>query len=260
MSAPAEGERRGGGAAVPVRLRLAVLLRGFLIQGSWNYRTMVGTGMGFSMLPVLRHLHRDPQALDEAVARHAAPFNAHPYLAEVALGSLVRLEADGEDDATIRRFRNAVGGPLGALGDRVIWAAWLPLVSLLALVAYELGLGAAGAALLFLGVYNAGHLALRWWGFHAGFHEGSGVALRLRNAGLAHRARQTDGVRVVLAGLLAGLLLGGPRGLAGVTWPWTLVAVGALTGGLLLGARAWRPAALLVVLAVAALLVPGLVP
>jgi hypothetical protein len=146
---------------LPLRVKLAVLARSLLIQGSWNYRTMVGTGMGFTLLPALRHLHRKPDELDEAVARHSMPFNAHPYLAELAIGSLVRLETDGADAQTVGRFRSAVGGPLGALGDRVVWAVWLPLTALVGLVAFEAGLGAGTAVVLFLALYNAGHFLLR---------------------------------------------------------------------------------------------------
>jgi mannose PTS system EIID component len=244
---------------LPLRVKLAVLARSLLIQGSWNYRTMVGTGMGFTLLPALRHLHRKPDELDEAVARHSMPFNAHPYLAELAIGSLVRLETDGADAQTVGRFRSAVGGPLGALGDRVVWAVWLPLTALVGLVAFEAGLGAGTAVVLFLALYNAGHFLLRWWGFHAGLNEGVQVAARLRTAGLVRRARRAEGALVLLAGVLAGLVLTGPEGLGGVAWPWTVAAAGALVAGVVLGARAWRPTALVVVLAVTLLLAKELV-
>jgi PTS system mannose-specific IID component len=239
---------------LPLSLRLHVLARSFLLQGSWNYRTFVGTGMGFALLPVLRHLYPDPERLNEAVARHAAPFNAHPYLASLAMGSLARLEADGMDEATVRRFRGAVGGPLGALGDRVVWAVWLPLTALAALVAYAAGVPPAWSAMLFLVIYNLGHLALRWWGFQVGWAEGTQVAARLRNVGLAARARQGERLIVLMAGVLAGLLLAGPEGLRGASWPWSVGAAAALTAGVVLGARIWRLAALLVVLAISVLL------
>lgn len=246
---------------LPLRVRLAVLARSLVIQGSWNYRTMIGTGMAFAMLPALRYLHRTRGVdVEAALSRHATPFNAHPYLAELALGSLVRLETDGSDPETVRRFRSAVGGPLGALGDRVVWAVWLPLCALVGLVVLALGLVPAGAVVLFLLCYNAGHLGLRWWGFHAGLDEGTQVAARLRTAGLARRAGRAEGALVILAGLLAGLLLNGSAGLGAASWPWVLAGAGALGVGLVLGARAWRPTAASVVLAVALLLVWELMP
>jgi PTS system mannose-specific IID component len=243
---------------LPLLLRLRVLARGLFIQGSWNYRTLVGTGMGFALIPVLRHLHHDPERLNEAVARHAAPFNAHPYLASLAMGSLARLEADGVDEATVRRFRGAVGGPLGALGDRVVWAVWLPLTALAGLVAYASGVAPVWAVALFLVLYNVGHVTLRWWGFQVGWAEGTQVAVRLRAAGLTARARQGERIVVLLAGVLAGLLLAGPEGMRGAPWPWSVGAGLALVAGLALGARVWRLSAMLVVLAIGILLAPRL--
>ena len=31
--------------------------RTFAVQGSWNYRTMIGGGMAFAMLPLLRRIY-----------------------------------------------------------------------------------------------------------------------------------------------------------------------------------------------------------
>jgi len=88
--------------------------RTFLIQGSWNYHTMLGTGFSWALLPALRRLHRDdPEALAAALARHVEHFNAHPYLVGVALGAVVRLESEGERPETVSRFKTAVRGPLG---------------------------------------------------------------------------------------------------------------------------------------------------
>jgi PTS system mannose-specific IID component len=143
-----------------------------------------------------------------------------------------------------------------------VWATWLPLCSLLALVALELGAGPWGAAILFLLVYNTGHLVLRVWAFRTGLEEGALMATRLRAAALTSRARQADAVVVVLVGLLAGLLLGGRGALAAASLPhpeiWPLGAVLTAAAGMSLGSRAWRPAALVVVAAVAGLLVPDL--
>ena len=79
--------------------------RSFLIQGSWNYHTMIGSGFAFAMLPGLRDLFgEDPASMDASVRRHVEHFNAHPYLSTVALGAVLRLEADGADPETVRRF------------------------------------------------------------------------------------------------------------------------------------------------------------
>lgn len=163
---------------LPVRARLAMFWRLFAIQGSWNYEYLLGTGIGFCTEPGLRYLPggRDGPAYREALARQSSYFNAHPYLAAVAVGALARAELDGVSPAQIERFRTALCGPLGSVGDRLVWAGWLPFCSLLALLAFGLGAGAATTLLIFLGVYNAGHIALRAWGLGVGLRHGLRVA------------------------------------------------------------------------------------
>mgnify|MGYP001818432523 CR=1 FL=1 len=68
--------------------------RSFLVQGSWNYRTMLGSGFAFALIPALRTIFRDdPEGLDASLNRHLELFNAHPYIYNVAMGSVLRLEA-----------------------------------------------------------------------------------------------------------------------------------------------------------------------
>jgi mannose/fructose/N-acetylgalactosamine-specific phosphotransferase system component IID len=143
---------------LPRSVLLHVFLRSFAIQGSWNYRTLQGSGFAFALLPALRYLHRDdPQRLLDAVRRHTHLFNAHPYLSGVALGAVARLEADGEDPEVIERFKNALRSSLGALGDRVVWAGWRPACLLLALTVLLVTESAWAAVALFLVLYNSGH-------------------------------------------------------------------------------------------------------
>lgn len=163
---------------LPLGTRAAILLRLLAIQGSWNYETLVGNGMGFCVEPALRRLPGgvDGEAYRAALARQSQYFNAHPYLAAVAVGALARAELEGVDPTKIERFRTALCGPLGSVGDRLVWAAWLPLCALLALLVFALGASPLGTALTFLVSYNAGHLALRIWGINVGWREGLQVA------------------------------------------------------------------------------------
>ena len=69
-------------------------------------------------------------------------FNAHPYLAALAIGALARAELDQVPPARIERFRSALCGPLGSVGDRLVWASWLPGCSLIALLIFGLGASA----------------------------------------------------------------------------------------------------------------------
>lgn len=226
-------------------------MRSFLIQGSWNYHTMLGSGFAFAMLPGLKKVFgADPQAFDDSVRRHLEHFNAHPYLSGVALGAALKLEADGADPETVRRFKLAVRGPLGSLGDGLVWATWLPSVSVFALVLYWLGLPGWVAAILFLIVYNAGHLGLRLWGFRVGLSDGRLVGRRLEGAHLAAWITHLKTGAALLLGVLVGALLAGDGGLASAGGPWVFLGACAFVAGLLIGHRAWRPAAVTVVAAI----------
>ena len=58
-----------------------VLIRSLSVQGSWNYRTLIGSGFAYALLPALRFIYRDrPAELQAAVRRHTELFNSHPYL------------------------------------------------------------------------------------------------------------------------------------------------------------------------------------
>jgi PTS system mannose-specific IID component len=176
------------GRPLPWHTKLEMFLRLLGVQASWNYEVLVGNGIGFCVEPALRLLPggKGGAAYRAAVARQAQYFNAHPYLASVAVGALARAELDGEPPARIERFRTALCGPLGSVGDSLVWAAWLPFCSLVALLAVGLGAGPWATVTLFLVLYNTGHLALRIWGLHAGLTRGMKVAGALGGPVLRH--------------------------------------------------------------------------
>ncbi len=236
-------------AAVPLGAALGSFTRLFAVQGSWNYETLLGNGIAFCAEPLLRGL--PPERYHAALARQSRYFNAHPYFAGVAVGALARAELDGVDPAKIERFRTALCGPLGSVGDQLIWAGWLPLCSLIAIGAFAVGQGALVTLGIFLGLYNVGHVALRAWGLRIGLQRGMRVAPALANPILRDGPAALARVAAVIAGLILPLALqrviGPGRALAGV------VAVAAVIGAVVLarfGTRAtgWR--ATLILLAV----------
>lgn len=219
---------------LPVGTWLIMFSRLFAIQGAWNYETMNGNGIAFCTEPALRLL---PGGIDgdeyrQALGRHAKYFNAHPYFAGVAVGALARAELDGVPAPMIERFRTALGGPLGSVGDRLVWASWLPLCSLIALGAFGLGARPLLVIAIFLVTYNIGHLAVRAWGLRVGFKRGLRVADALAHP-ILRRGPQVVGT---LAALIAGIsiplaareLIGGGRNLS------ALIILLAMTGGLFL--------------------------
>jgi mannose PTS system EIID component len=235
---------------------LHLFLRSFAIQGSWNYRTLQGSGFAFALLPALRHIHGDDrERLRDAVRRHAHLFNAHPYLAGVALGAVARLEADGEDPAVIERFKNALRSSLGALGDRLVWAGWRPACLLLALVVLLVTESAAATVVIFLVVYNAGHLALRWWGLRIGLDHGRAVGEQLRQAPLLRWHAHTVAAGMLLLGMALPLVAVGGLTESRIGGLWLLVpAAGALAGWFLGPAARIASITLLAAVTVAGLL------
>lgn len=227
-------------ATLPARTRAAIFFRMLAIQGAWNYETLVGNGIGFCMEPALRRLPggRDGEAYRAALARQSQYFNAHPYMASVAVGALARAELDGVEPARIERFRTAMCGPLGSVGDRLMWASWLPFCALVALVTFALGGGAGSTVLTFLISFNVGNVALRIWGMNVGWRDGLKVATALGNPVLRHGPLHIARAGALLAGialpLLVQRLVGGGRVVQGEL----LVAV--LVGGFLVTRRHGR--------------------
>jgi len=210
-----------------------MLLRSLAIQGSWNYETMLGNGIGFCMEPALRLLPGGIHAPEfkAAMARQSKYFNAHPYLAAVAVGALARAELDGVPASKIERFRTALAGPLGSVGDRLVWAGWLPFCSLAALAAFGMGASALTVLVIFLGTYNVGHVALRAWGLRTGWNRGLLVAQSLGNPVL----RRGPQVIVPMAAFAAGI--GVPLALLRVIGPGRAL-LGVALGFAVLGAFA----------------------
>lgn len=222
-------------------VKASVIVRALAIQGSWNYETLTGTGFGFAVLPALRVIYRDPVELDEAVGRHEEAFNSHPYLAPLALGAVIRMEADGEDPAVITRFKAALRGSLGTLGDQLVWTGVRPVCVMLALALVLLGAPWWAAILAFLGLYNVIHMGLMIWGLNIGLNEGMQVAERLRHTVVSRVQPQLMAAGAFMAGVVIALVM--TRGVAAVGDPgplWAAVALGAVLAGAIWGRKARR--------------------
>jgi len=195
----------------------------FGLQSAWSYERMLGIGFAHAMEPLLRPLRGvDGGARYRgALARESLFFNAHPYVTSVAIGAAARAELDGEAPEKIARLRQALCGPLGALGDRLVWAGWLPACSAFGLILVALGAGGWGVA-VFLVLYNVVHVALRLWGLRAGWRAGMRVAAALANPVL-HRGLEVVGPLAALAvGCAMPLVLVWAAHGAGLHLPWWL--------------------------------------
>ncbi len=149
--------------------------RCFLVQGSWNYQSMLGLGFCFSALPFIQRFFRNPHDLQEGLRRHLNFFNAHPYFASWCLGAVAKLEEEaGRKKWTDRRpievFKERLMGPLGAIGDQLFWNGIKPAAAGLGVwLALTIGWMAIP---IFLVVYNVPHLLIRFRGLRDGYRKG----------------------------------------------------------------------------------------
>ena len=236
---------------------MSSLLRQFMVQGSWNYRSMLGSGFAFCMIPLLRKRGLSGDELDDAVRSHMDTFNSHPYLAGVALGAVARMEGSGTETETIKRFKRAIQGSLGGLGDLLIWGAWRPATLLLALVLAWAGAPPWVPVFVFLIVYNLGHLALRWWGYSRGLQYGKDVGVKLRGAELSRLGERVFTGGALLLGILVGAFLVSRLAAENAGALWSFAGIVAFGLGLKFGHRVLRGTTLVVVLVITLLTALG---
>jgi len=220
-----------------------VALRSLLIQGSWNYRNLLGVGVAWALLPFRREEAR-AAGEGEWIRRTSEPFNAHPYLSPAALAALIRIEEDPDaDPLRIKAFREAIRSPLGGLGDGFFWGAWRPTCTLFAILMALLGAHPLWVMTFFLVTWNSVHLAIRLRSAVAGLEGGFRVPEGIRSLELPRWTERMGAVGVLLLGLAGGVLVA--RGMAGPAEPvlWIPLAVILLCVGLLGGAgmRRWIP-------------------
>ncbi|AKU92225.1 PTS system mannose/fructose/sorbose family transporter subunit IID [Vulgatibacter incomptus] len=195
-------------SALPGRIRLRVFLRSLLLQASWNPRGMQSLGMAHALWPALAWLHPEGEARTEAVKRHVAFFNTHPYLSAAILGGVLRHEeriARGEEPVEeLERFRQALMFPLAAVGDSFFWLSLRPLAGLVAALSSPwTGLWAVA---IFLGLYDLPHFALRVRLFVEGYRREGEVVEVLRRIGLLRWGARLRVAVAVLGGVAAAFV------------------------------------------------------
>jgi PTS system mannose-specific IID component len=212
-----------------------VFLRSLSLQAAWNFQGMQSLGFAYAIQPALARLYGEGDAYRRALSRHLEFFNCHPFLAAAVLGGAVRLEAEGGEGAAeeVRRLKNGLMGPYGALGDSLYWGALKPLLMVGALhLAYR---GALWAPAAFVAAFALCNLAGRAFGFVQGYRRGAQVVGALGRLQLLAWARRC---RFVCAFLLGGLLAAAYGATPPGVWQVPVLAWSAAALGLTL-ATAW---------------------
>ncbi len=158
-----------------------ILFKSFLIQGSWNFQSMLGLGFCYCLIPVLNRLYCDERDRQAFLRRHIEFFNAHPYFITWSLGAVSKLEEEAKhkkwkNHQPINLFKNRTVGVLGVIGDRLFWNGFKPAA---AAMAVTIGLFSWLAIPLFLIVYNIPHLYVRMKGLNLGYQKGFDIVSNL---------------------------------------------------------------------------------
>ncbi|MGC4001276.1 MAG: PTS system mannose/fructose/sorbose family transporter subunit IID [Anaeromyxobacter sp.] len=254
MTAPAS-------ATTPVHVPRQTLTRVFwrclFLQAAWNRRGMQNLGFAYAIEPALCALYADPAQREEALRRHLGFFNCHPYMAAAIVGGAIhheeRVAAGIEPGQGPLAYKQALQGPLAAIGDGFFWTALRPFFgALAALGALLLGGWAIVAALV---LYNVISFALRIGLFRAGYREGDRLVQVIGRLSLPAVADRLRTAGAALAGVAAAVFaLRGPAALpAGLAPEGAALAVAAAVLGYVALARGARlmPTAYLATLAAA---------
>ena len=170
------------------------------------------------------------------------------------LGAVARLESEHVDPLVILRFKSALRGSLGSLGDQLVWSAWRPAAALLGILLLLLGVAWWAAVAAFLLVYNTLNFGLRVWGWRVGTASGMNVGRAIREAPLQLLTRRATEVGSLLAGASVAL-----ASRPAVHDPWAVGVNGAAVAiGIWLGLRTRRAMALTLAVVIVFGIVNGL--
>ncbi len=101
--------------------------RSGLLQALFSPGRMQGVGFGWAVLPVILRWSRGEEDMKQRLFRHFTFFNANPYLGSIVMGSVARMEAEGQGDA-VPGVKQRFSTITGALGDRLFWAHLRPML------------------------------------------------------------------------------------------------------------------------------------
>jgi mannose/fructose/N-acetylgalactosamine-specific phosphotransferase system component IID len=191
---------------------ISIFLRSFFIQTVHNFKGLLSVGMCFALIPVAKRFYSKKEDYQKFMKRHLCFFNTHPYFSSYALGAIARVEEDissseKEADEQIEKFKNALIGPLGAIGDQLFWASIKPAAILVGFTGAFI-LPTLHLKLIFLAVflilYNFPHLFTRSMGLVRGYRTGYGIYKLLRIENFKYLNGIYQAIGAVTLGIFSG--------------------------------------------------------
>jgi PTS system mannose-specific IID component len=180
-------------------------LRSFLIQTGFTYERLLALGFAWILIPLLKSMVTSAEKRRDFLRRHLLSFNANPYLTAYAVGAVARMEKEDADPQQIIRFKELMRGPLGAVGDNLIWQNLRPTLLFLGVVLAG-GMGAYAALVIWL-MFNLYQAYLRGRGIYKGYALGLGISSDLGRGHLQMVAKWSGRMGAALAGLILILVL-----------------------------------------------------
>ncbi len=175
-------------------------LRSFFIQTGWTYERLISFGFVWILIPLVKKLCSSVQEQRDFLKRHLTSFNANPYLASYALGAVTKLEENKTPPEQIKRFKDLLQGPLGALGDNLIWQNLRPALLILGLTLTH-WFGIYGALSFWL-IFNLHQVYLRARGITKGYALGFGVSSDLSKGYLQNMTKWSGRMGSIFLGFL----------------------------------------------------------
>jgi mannose/fructose/N-acetylgalactosamine-specific phosphotransferase system component IID len=161
---------------------------------------MIAFGFTWILIPVAKKLCSSVEERSNFLKRHLLSFNANPYLSSYALGAVAKLEEEKTPEEQIIRFKDSLRGPLGALGDSLIWQNVRPALLFLGITLSQVT-GVFGALCFFL-IFNLHQIYLRARGTTKGYSLGFDVISDLSKGYIQDAIKWSSRLGAVVLGVL----------------------------------------------------------
>ncbi len=171
----------------------------FAAQLGWNYERMQSVGYCYSILPILKKTHPDPEDFKEAFLTNLNFFNTNPVVGmPLILGAHAALEEVGASLDTTEGLKVGLMGPLAGVGDTIVWALYNSII-------FSIGAGMAlqgnilGPLFVILMVFFP-YNAVRYWQFFWAYKQGVNLATSFGSGAIAKLTEFATIVGLIVVG------------------------------------------------------------
>lgn len=171
----------------------------FAAQLGWNYERMQSVGYCYSMLPIFKRTHPDPEDFKETFITNLNFFNTNPIVGTpFIMGAHAALEEAGASLESTEGLKVGLMGPLAGVGDTIVWALYN---SIIFSIGANWGLqgnifGPIFVAVMVFFPYNA----VRWWQFNWAYKKGADLVTSFGTGAIAKITEAATIVGLIVVG------------------------------------------------------------